>query len=87
LLRSDLDMTRVYYCYICECSRKSQDLPVLKGNSTAIAHMMAHGYIKDGNKKMAAPLQGRQGTIEGRFDAYKHVSNDRYTRFKWLLIR
>lgn len=40
----------VYYCWICECEKKRQDLSVLKGNSSALNHMMSYGYDRDGNK-------------------------------------
>jgi hypothetical protein len=40
----------IYYCWICECEKKQQELPVLKGNSSALNHTMSHGYGREGNK-------------------------------------
>ena len=42
------DQKEVYYCYICECEKKQQKLPVLCGTKGGIDHMMMHGYDRDG---------------------------------------
>jgi hypothetical protein len=44
------DGADVYYCWTCECEKKQQELPVLKGNSSALKYMMSHGYDREGNK-------------------------------------
>lgn len=72
----------VYYCWICECEKKRQDLPVLKGNSSALNHMMSHGYDRDGNK-----IDKGTRSIPEAAALYTLVTATRYESFKTLLVR
>jgi hypothetical protein len=72
----------VYYCWICECEKKRQDLPVLKGNSSALNHMMSHGYDRDGNK-----TEKSTKTIPETRTFYALVTATKYESFKTLLVR
>lgn len=72
----------VYYCWICECKKKRQDLPVLKGNSSALNHMMSHGYDRDGNK-----IDKSTRSIPEAVALYTLVTATRYESFKTPLVR
>ncbi|KAM0708841.1 hypothetical protein Q7P35_005494 [Cladosporium inversicolor] len=72
----------VYYCWICECEKKRQDLPVLKGNSSALNHMMSHGYDRDSNK-----TEKSTKTIPETRTFYALVTTTKYESFKTLLVR
>ena len=76
------DGTDVYYCWTCECEKKQQELPVLKGNSSALKHMMSHGYDGEGNK-----AEQSAKTILETTALYTLVTTTRYASFKALLIR
>ncbi|GAB7336563.1 hypothetical protein MBLNU13_g09833t2 [Cladosporium sp. NU13] len=76
------DGADVYYCWTCECERKQQELPVLKGNSTALKHMMSHGYDREGKKAS----KSAENVLEAAA-IYTLVTTTRYESFKALLVR
>lgn len=76
------DGADVYYCWTCERERKQQELPVLKGNSTALKHMMSHGYDREGNKAS----KSAENILEAAA-IYTLVTTTRYESFKALLVR
>jgi hypothetical protein len=57
------DRKEVYYCYICECEKKQQKLPVLCGTKGGIDHMMVHGYDRDGTKVEVLHTIQRRSTL------------------------
>ncbi|KAF4546931.1 Hypothetical protein D9617_95g039960 [Elsinoe fawcettii] len=81
IVRAD-DGLDEYYCWICECEKKQQDLPVLKGNSSALNHMISHGYDRDGNK-----VNKGTRSIPEAATLYTLVTATRFENFKTLLVR
>jgi len=76
------DGAEVYYCWTCECEKKQQELPILKGNSSALNHMMSHGYNREGVK-----TERSAHTVLGTTALYTLVTATRLESFKALLIR
>jgi len=72
----------VYYCCICACEKKWQDPPVLKGNSSALNHMISHGYDRDGSK-----IEKITKSIPDAAVSYTPVTATRYESFETLLVR
>lgn len=70
-----------YYCWICESEKKGLDLPILKGSTSALNHMMSHGYDRGGNK-----IENGFGYIPGAAALYTLVAAKRYESFKALLV-
>lgn len=81
LLRA-ADMKEVYYCYICECQKKPQRLPVLCGTKGGIDHMTVHGYNREGYKVEPVP------TSQKRITSFSSlVTTVDYDVFKRLFMR
>jgi hypothetical protein len=75
-------MKEVYYCYICECQKKPQRLPVLCGTKGGIDHMMVHGYNREGYKVEPLP------TSQKRITSFSNlVTTVDYDVFKRLFMR
>ena len=76
------DQKEVYYCYICECEKKQQKLPVLCGTKGGIDHMMLHGYDRDG-----ARVEGLRNGLKRSSLFSNLVTTVNYDVLKRLFIR
>lgn len=77
------DSKEVYYCYLCEISKRSQQLPVLNGTRSVLDHLAAVHRLDQEGKPLGPKLEPSNQLLN--FNTV--VTTYSFDKFKDLLIR